>query len=150
MKDAHQRFSCRRQAFVSISLSDFCGNVVNIVYCRMRQVLFIGIISECFMKIFILSFVLICASSFSSAHEIKELKVTRVWQDEKGLRYFNWMIADTVVTSQTQYISCTAFNKKYEPLFQKITRTSHFATQGQASVDGWKPWDVAYMRCAYD
>ena len=26
------------------------------------------------MKIFILSFVLICASSFSSAHEIKELK----------------------------------------------------------------------------
>ena len=102
------------------------------------------------MKIFILSFVLICASSFSSAYEIKELKVTRVWQDEKGLRYFNWMIADTVVTSQTHYISCAAFNKKYEPLFQKITRNSHFATQGQASVDGWNPWDVAYMQFAYD
>ena len=102
------------------------------------------------MKIFILSFVLICASSFSSAYEIKELKVTRVWQDEKGLRYFNWMIADTVVTPRTKWISCTAFNKKYEPLFQKSVRNAPFATQGKASVDGWNPWEVAYMRCAYD
>ena len=96
------------------------------------------------MKNLMLSFVLICASSFSSAHEIKELKVTRVWQDEKGLRYFNWMIADTVITPRIKWISCTALNKKYEPLFQKSVRSRPFARQGQASVDsGWRPWEVA-------
>lgn len=102
------------------------------------------------MKKLMLSFVLICASSFSSAHEIKELKVTRMWESESG-NILYWMIADTVVSRRTRSISCSGFNQDWEPLFQTIFPTRPFSTQGHYYNEGsFDNAEVYYLRCAYD
>ena len=101
------------------------------------------------MKKLMLSFVLICASSFSSAHEIKELKVTRLWESKSGNKLY-WMIADTVVSRGTRTISCSGFNKDWEPLFQTWMPTMPFSTEGSYWNEGsFDNAEVYYLRCAY-
>ena len=87
----------------------------------------------------------------STAHEIKELKVVKVWQHATGKNILYWMIADTIVTEKTTYIDCAGFDKNGVPLFQTVLQTAPFATQGaEANTSGgYNTADVVEVRCAY-
>ena len=103
------------------------------------------------MRILLIIFAFMGASSMSTAHEIKELEVIKIWQDQTFKSELYWMIADTVVTENTKFIDCAGFDENGVPLFQTIVRTTAFATQGgnANTGGGFNNADVVEVRCAY-
>ena len=102
------------------------------------------------MKRLFFSFAMVWVSTVSAAHEIKELKVVKIWQSSFYESELNWMIADTVVTDATDIIQCSGFDADGVPLFSTIFKTHPFATEGTAYNDGgFNNADVVEVRCTY-
>ena len=102
------------------------------------------------MKNLFFGLAMVWVSTLSAAHEIKELKVTKIWQSEVWEHEIRWMIANTVVTGATKFISCAGFDADGVPLFQTMLLTEPFATEGDyRNNGGYNNGDIVEVRCAY-
>lgn len=93
---------------------------------------------------------LVILAPVSQAHELKEPKVTKFWQNEFYDKELLWIIADTIHTEEYRNLSCAGFDADGVPLFQTLLQAQPLATRGKISNSGgWNNADVVEIRCVY-